>query len=96
MQHGLIDYQLAVHMFQAISATDTFPIVRVPCNDAAMIGKCLDAGARGVIIPMINSADEAADHTGQGEPRCGCAGRTRARSGWRGAIIDRRVPYTER
>jgi 4-hydroxy-2-oxoheptanedioate aldolase len=59
MQHGLIDYQLAVLMLQAISGTDALPIVRVPCNDAAVIGKCLDAGARGVIIPMINSADEA-------------------------------------
>ena len=60
LQHGLIDYQLAVHMLQAISATDSLPLVRVPGNDTAIIGKCLDAGARGVIIPMVNSPEEAA------------------------------------
>lgn len=56
MQHGLIDHQLAVHMLQAVSSTESVPLVRVPGNDTAMIGKCLDEGARGVIVPMVNSA----------------------------------------
>jgi len=59
MQHGLIDYQLAVQMLQAISVTEALPLVRVPGNDTPLIGKCLDAGARGVIVPMVNSAAEA-------------------------------------
>jgi 4-hydroxy-2-oxoheptanedioate aldolase len=60
MQHGLIDYNDVWPMLQAISQTDTVPIVRVPWNDPAMIMKSLDAGAYGVIVPLINTAAEAA------------------------------------
>ncbi len=59
MQHGLVDYQVAVGMLQAISTTSTIPFVRVPWNDPGIIGKVLDAGAMGVIIPMVNSLEEA-------------------------------------
>lgn len=59
MQHGLIDYQTAVEMLQAISTTPTTPFVRVPWNEFGIIGKMLDAGAYGVIIPMVNSVEEA-------------------------------------
>jgi len=59
MQHGAIDYQVAVTMLQAISTTDTVPIVRVPWNEPGIIMKMLDAGAYGVIIPMVNSRTEA-------------------------------------
>ena len=59
LQHGLIDYQSAVGMLQAISTTPTVPLVRVPWLDPAIIMKILDAGAYGVICPMINSAAEA-------------------------------------
>jgi len=59
MQHGAIDYQVAVTMLQAISTTDTVPIVRVPWNEPGIIMKVLDAGAYGVIIPMVNSRAEA-------------------------------------
>jgi 4-hydroxy-2-oxoheptanedioate aldolase len=45
MQHGLIDYETALAMLQAISTTPTTPIVRVPWNDQAIIMKMLDAGA---------------------------------------------------
>jgi 4-hydroxy-2-oxoheptanedioate aldolase len=59
MQHGVIDYQVALTMLQAIGTTDTIPIVRVPWNEFGIIGKVLDAGAMGVIIPMVNSVEEA-------------------------------------
>jgi 4-hydroxy-2-oxoheptanedioate aldolase len=59
LQHGLIDYQSAVGMLQAISTTRTVPLVRVPWLDQAIIMKVLDAGAYGVICPLINSAAEA-------------------------------------
>lgn len=59
LQHGATDYVDAVPMLQAISTTDTTPFVRVPWNDPAIIGKVLDAGAYGVICPMINTAEEA-------------------------------------
>ncbi len=59
MQHGVIDYQVALTMLQAIGTTATIPIVRVPWNEPGIIGKALDAGALGVIIPMVNSVEEA-------------------------------------
>jgi 4-hydroxy-2-oxoheptanedioate aldolase len=60
LQHGLIDYQTAVSILQAISTTATVPLVRVPWSEPGIIMKVLDAGAYGVICPMINSAEEAA------------------------------------
>ena len=59
MQHGIIDYAQMVTMLQAISSTATTPLVRVPWNEPGIIGKSLDAGARGVIIPMVNSRADA-------------------------------------
>src|SRR5258707_2559222 len=59
LQHGLIDYQMGVGMLQAISTTRVVPLVRVPWLDPAIIMKTLDAGAYGVICPMINSVGEA-------------------------------------
>jgi 4-hydroxy-2-oxoheptanedioate aldolase len=59
MQHGVVDYQMAVDMLTAISTTATMPMVRVPWLDPGIIMKSLDAGAYGVICPMINSRAEA-------------------------------------
>ena len=59
MQHGLVDYTIAVSMIQAISTTETTPLVRVPWNEPGIIGKVLDMGAYGVICPMINTRAEA-------------------------------------
>ena len=59
MQHGVIDYQAAVGMLAAISTTPVVPLARVPWNDPARLMKILDAGAYGVICPMINSRAEA-------------------------------------
>src|ERR1700680_468213 len=59
MQHGMIEYQTMVTMLQGISCTDTVPLVRVPWNDPAYIQKALDAGAYGIICPMINNRAEA-------------------------------------
>lgn len=64
IQHGLVDYQTATTMLQAISTTPVTPIVRVPWNDPAIIMKCLDAGAYGVICPMVNTAEDAARFAG--------------------------------
>jgi 4-hydroxy-2-oxoheptanedioate aldolase len=58
LQHGLVDYQAAVPMLQAISTTATVPLARVPWNEPGIIMKLLDAGAYGIICPMINSRAE--------------------------------------
>ena len=59
-QHGVIDYDSMVPMFQAIRAEGTAPITRVLSNDPFLIMKALDAGAWGVIVPLVNSAEDAA------------------------------------
>lgn len=59
LQHGLIDYQTAVPMLQAISTTEATPLARVPWNDPGAIMKMLDAGCYGIICPMINNVGEA-------------------------------------
>jgi 4-hydroxy-2-oxoheptanedioate aldolase len=64
MQHGMIDYQMMVTMLQGISTTDVTPMVRVPWNDPAHIQKALDAGAYGVVCPMINNRAEAEKFVG--------------------------------
>jgi 4-hydroxy-2-oxoheptanedioate aldolase len=59
MQHGLQSYEHTVTMLYAMARTDTTPLVRVPWNEPGIIGRVLDAGAGGVIIPMVNTADDA-------------------------------------
>ena len=59
MQHGLVDYAASIGMLQAISTTDTVPLVRVPWNEPGIIMKSLDAGDYGFICPMIISRAEA-------------------------------------
>lgn len=59
LQHGVQDYQSMVQCFQAMQAHPVLPMVRVPWNEPGIVGKVLDAGAYGVICPMINSKAEA-------------------------------------
>ena len=59
LQHGPVDFQAAVGMLAAISTTPAVPMVRVPWNEPILTAKLLDAGAYGVICPMINSKAEA-------------------------------------
>src|ERR671915_2551534 len=59
-QHGVIDYDSMVPMFQAIRAEGAAPITRVLSNDPFLIMKALDAGAWGVVVPLVNTAGDAA------------------------------------
>ena len=59
MQHGMFDFSHVLPMLQALSATPTTPIVRVPWNDTALIMHVLDAGAYGIICPMVNNRADA-------------------------------------
>jgi len=59
LQHGVIDYAAMVTMLQAISTTPTVPIVRVPWLEPGIIMKSLDAGAYGLICPMVNTREDA-------------------------------------
>ena len=59
LQHGVVDYQAMVGMLQAISTTATVPVVRVPWLEPGILMKTLDAGAYGVICPMVNTREDA-------------------------------------
>ncbi len=59
LQHGVIDYAAMVTMLQAISTTPTVPVVRVPWLEPGIIMKSLDAGAYGIICPMVNTREDA-------------------------------------
>jgi 4-hydroxy-2-oxoheptanedioate aldolase len=59
LQHGVVDYQAMVTMLQAISTTPTVPVVRVPWLEPGILMKVLDAGAYGVICPMVNTREDA-------------------------------------
>jgi 4-hydroxy-2-oxoheptanedioate aldolase len=58
-QHGLIHYDAMWPMLQAMRFADTTPVVRIPFNDTPWFGKALDAGAQGVIVPMVNTRADA-------------------------------------
>ena len=58
-EHAAIDATLTEHLLQAISTTATVPLVRVPWNGPDWIKRALDAGAMGVIVPMVSSREEA-------------------------------------
>jgi len=58
-EHGVMDYREMVEMIRAILSTQTVPIVRVAWNDPSLIKRALDAGAMGIIVPMVMSAEEA-------------------------------------
>ena len=59
LQHGLNDYKDALSIFQAIGRYPVVPMVRVPWLDPQIIMKTMDAGAMGVICPMINNPKQA-------------------------------------
>lgn len=59
LQHGLVGYETATTMLQAMRASAVTPMVRVPWLDPTWIMKVLDAGAYGVICPMVNTRADA-------------------------------------
>ncbi len=59
LQHGLIDYQMALTMLQALQGLPAPVMARVPWNEPGILMKCLDAGFAGIICPMVNTADDA-------------------------------------
>lgn len=58
-QHGYWSEASMMGALQSMMATGTAPLIRVASNDPARIGRALDLGALGVIVPMVNSAEES-------------------------------------
>jgi 2-keto-3-deoxy-L-rhamnonate aldolase RhmA len=59
LEHGLIDLKATYQLIQVISLNGCVPLVRLNENDSSLIRRVMDAGAGGVIVPMINTAEEA-------------------------------------
>lgn len=59
MEHAPGDQATLLGQLQAMNGTGTVPFVRVPWNDEVAIKKVLDLGAQGVLIPYVNTGDEA-------------------------------------
>src|SRR3989304_8512061 len=59
MEHSAITLDLAQQLIQVIELCGVAPLVRVGENNATMIKRVMDAGSHGVIVPMVNSKDDA-------------------------------------
>lgn len=59
LQHGLMDYSDLTRLLPAVTGVPVTPLVRVAANQPEQIGKALDAGAQGVIVPVVNNAEDA-------------------------------------
>ena len=60
LQHGPFGFDQAVQLLQAVSATPAVPLARSSGSTLAEINKLLDAGAYGIVCPLIDDVDQAA------------------------------------
>jgi len=58
IQHGQTDYSASLPMLQALSSSQSTPMVRVPWSEPGIIMKMLDLGVMGIIAPMINNKED--------------------------------------
>jgi 4-hydroxy-2-oxoheptanedioate aldolase len=58
-EHNPIDIRTLAQMFAAMAATNTAPMVRIPWNSGENFKRVLDAGAWGVVVPMVRTREEA-------------------------------------
>src|SRR5881409_3414646 len=59
IEHSLVDWETASHMFASIADAGCVPLARVPANRHDHIKRVLDNGAYGVVVPMVNTVEEA-------------------------------------
>jgi 4-hydroxy-2-oxoheptanedioate aldolase len=59
IEHSLVDWETATHMFAAIADAGCIALARVPANRHDHIKRVLDNGAHGIVVPMVNSREEA-------------------------------------
>src|SRR5947209_997051 len=59
LEHSLVDWETATHMFAAIADAGCIALARVPANRHDHIKRVLDNGAHGIVVPMVNSREEA-------------------------------------
>src|SRR5256885_15051480 len=61
VEHSLVDWETATHIFAAVADADCVALARVPANRHDHIKRVLDNGAMGIVVPMVNSRQEAED-----------------------------------
>jgi 4-hydroxy-2-oxoheptanedioate aldolase len=59
LEHGPGGVETATAMMQAMTASETTPMIRVPSGDPIFLKRIVDAGAQALLIPMVNTAEEA-------------------------------------
>src|SRR5204863_622652 len=59
IEHSLVDWETATHMFGCIADAGCVALARVPANRHDHIKRVLDNGAHGIVVPMVNSREEA-------------------------------------
>jgi 4-hydroxy-2-oxoheptanedioate aldolase len=59
MEHSLVGWETATHLLAAIADGGCTPLVRVPANRHDHIKRALDNGAHGIVVPMVNTPEEA-------------------------------------
>ncbi len=59
IEHSLVDWETATHMFASIADAGCLSLARVPANRHDHIKRVLDNGAQGIVVPMVNSRAEA-------------------------------------
>lgn len=59
LEHNPIDWSTAATMFAAIADAGCVPLARVPRGDHDLIKRALDGGAMGIVVPMVNTVEEA-------------------------------------
>src|SRR3974390_1598129 len=59
MEHSLVGWETATHIFGAVAGGGCTSLCRVPSNRHDHIKRALDNGAHGVVVPMVNSRAEA-------------------------------------
>ena len=75
LEHGAIGIETMTDLFRALERFGSVPVARLPWNDPVWIKRSLDAGAQGLIVPMVNSAEEAERAVRQAKyPPRGCRG----------------------
>lgn len=60
-EHAPLSLDSIQGQLQAVAAYPTTPVVRVPFNDQVLIKQYLDLGAQNLLVPMVNTAEQAAD-----------------------------------
>ena len=59
MEHSAIDWSQAAMLFAAIADAGCVPLVRVPEGSHHYIKRALDAGAWGIVVPMVDTVEQA-------------------------------------